>query len=315
MVNAPLLKNKIQLVSAVIFLSSAVSGQIPIAVVEFEGKNISQAEASILTDRLRNELFRTDAFQVIEREMVEQILSEQDFQLSGCTTNECLVEVGKLVGVGIIVGGSIGKVGNVFTVSARLVDVETGKLVQVTDYDYEGEIGELLKSGMRGVALELSGEKITGIDPERASDEEWNEFSQYRLMGFSVIDLDSQEAQNYSFEAESGVLVAKVNSSSTAAKGGIQPGDVVVKVGNNNINNLHNYRQSIEDYKEGETVLLRMVRGNSIHLVAIDLNHQANDGELRKNRNTKRAFLSLGLLEMLLGFAGIIFVLGLTVGG
>lgn len=156
MVNTTLLKIKLQLVSAVIILSSAVSGQIPIAVVEFEGKNISQAEASILTDRLRNELFRTDAFQVLERGLMEQILTEQDFQLSGCTTNECLVEVGKLVGVGMIVGGSIGKVGNVFTVSARLVDVETGKLMQVTDYDYEGQIGDLLKSGMQKVAIELS---------------------------------------------------------------------------------------------------------------------------------------------------------------
>ncbi|MCH8024633.1 MAG: DUF2380 domain-containing protein [Candidatus Marinimicrobia bacterium] len=162
MVNTTLLKINLQLVLSIIFLSSAVSGQIPIAVVEFEGKNISQAEASILTDRLRNELFRLGAFQVLEREMVEQILSEQDFQLSGCTTNECLVEVGKLIGVSIIVGGSIGKVGNVFTVSARLVDVETGKLMQVTDYDYEGQIGDLLKSGMQKVAIELSNQGSPG---------------------------------------------------------------------------------------------------------------------------------------------------------
>ncbi len=156
MANTPLLKIKLQLVSAIIILSSVVSGQIPIAVVEFEGKNISQAEASILTDRLRNELFRTDAFQVLERELMEQILSEQNFQLSGCTSNECLIEIGRLVGVRQMLGGSIGRVGNVFTVSARVVDVSTGQLLHVADYDYKGEIGELLTTGMREVAVKLS---------------------------------------------------------------------------------------------------------------------------------------------------------------
>jgi len=35
--------------------------------------------------------------------MMEQILVEQGFQQSGCTTNECMVEVGKLIGVENIV--------------------------------------------------------------------------------------------------------------------------------------------------------------------------------------------------------------------
>ena len=38
---------------------------------------------------------------------MEQILVEQGFQQSGCTTNECMVEVGKLIGVEKIVSGSI----------------------------------------------------------------------------------------------------------------------------------------------------------------------------------------------------------------
>ncbi len=145
----------------ILFLVSITRAQIPIAVVEFDGKNISQEEASVLTNRLRNELFRIGEFQVLERELMEQILSEQDFQLSGCTSNECLIEVGRLVGVRQMLGGSIGRVGNVFTVSARVVDVSTGQLLHVADYDYRGEIGELLTTGMREVAVKLS--DLTGL--------------------------------------------------------------------------------------------------------------------------------------------------------
>ena len=152
---------KILIIVSVCLMISISHAQRPIAVVEFEGKNISQSEASILTDRLRNELFRIGEFDVLERELMQQILMEQDFQLSGCASDECLVEVGKLVGVREIVGGSVGKVGNVITVSARLVDVETGMMLKVTDYDYEGEIGDLLKSGMEKIAMELSGQRVS----------------------------------------------------------------------------------------------------------------------------------------------------------
>jgi len=128
---------------------------IPIAIVEFEGNGISQTEAIALTDRLRNELFRLGAFEVVERGMMETILNEQDFQLTGCTSNECLVEVGQLLGAKQIVGGSISKVGGTFTVSARIVDVETGRVLRVSDYDLQGDLDLLLTQGMGAVAARL----------------------------------------------------------------------------------------------------------------------------------------------------------------
>ena len=133
-----------------------VKAQIPIAVVDLEGKGISGTEASTLSDRLRDELFKTGKFKVMERGMMDQILEEQGFQISGCTSNECMVEIGQLVSVQQIVGGSIGKVGNVFSISARVISVETGEIITVSTYDYMGDIGGLLTQGMRNVAVQLS---------------------------------------------------------------------------------------------------------------------------------------------------------------
>ncbi len=176
-------------------LVSLSRAQIPIAVVEFEGKNISQSEASILTDRLRNEIFKIGAFQVLEREIVERVLAEQDFQLSGCTSNECLVEVGKLVGVREIIGGSIGKVGNVFTVSARIVDVETAKILQVTDYDYDGDIGGLLKIGMGEVAVELSDLTRLAVGDTKTPIQVSNEASQQKGVTTALMDAEDIESE------------------------------------------------------------------------------------------------------------------------
>ena len=126
-----------------------------IAVVDFSGNNVSVGDCRALTDRLRSELFNTKYFKVIEREMMDEIIKEQGFQQSGCTTNECMVTVGKLIGVEKIVGGSISQVGNVYSVSARIVSIETGEIENTAVYDHTGNIGELLTKGMKRVAVRL----------------------------------------------------------------------------------------------------------------------------------------------------------------
>ena len=131
------------------------SQNIPIAILDFEASGISQTEAITLTDRLRNELFRLGKFDVVERGLMEGILHEQDFQMLGCTSNDCLVEVGRLVGARQVVGGRISKIGGMFTVSARVVDVETGKVLGVSDYDLRGGLDEMLIVGMKQVAQNI----------------------------------------------------------------------------------------------------------------------------------------------------------------
>ena len=127
-----------------------------IAVIDLIGNNVSDNEVKALSDRLRVELFNTKHFKVVERTMMEEILEEQGLQQSGCTTTECIVEVGKLIGVEQIVGGSISKVGNTFSVSARIVSVVTGDILHTATYDYKGEIDDLLTTGMKKVAKDLT---------------------------------------------------------------------------------------------------------------------------------------------------------------
>lgn len=160
-------------------ITTGALSQTYIAVLEFTGKNVSAVEASALTDRMRSELFRTGQFRVIEREMMDEILGEQGFQMSGCTTDECIVEMGRLIGVDQIISGSISRVGEVFSIAARTVDVETAEIVQIATYDHEGKIGELLKTGMGLVARELASgvvqpepEKTVTVEPEPVKQEE-----------------------------------------------------------------------------------------------------------------------------------------------
>ena len=70
-----------------------------IAVLDLQGEGVSKSAAKTLTDRLRSKLVNTGAFHVLERDQMDEILGEQGFQQSGCVSDECLVEIGRLVGV------------------------------------------------------------------------------------------------------------------------------------------------------------------------------------------------------------------------
>jgi len=92
---------------------------------------------------------------------MEEILKEQAFHQIGCTSDECAVEVGELLSVRQILIGSISKVGTVFSVSARIVDVESGEIVNTEIDDFKGDISDLLTLRMLVVA-----KKIAGLDNE-----------------------------------------------------------------------------------------------------------------------------------------------------
>ena len=142
-------------IALLLFIGLAFTQDITIAVLEFEGQGVSQSETKTLTDRFRDEMFNTGIYIVLERGKMDEVLKEQGFQQTGCVTSECAVEVGNMLGVQQMIGGSIGKVGNIYTVSARVIDVQTGEVLKSANYDHIGDIGQLLIKGMKGVVNQL----------------------------------------------------------------------------------------------------------------------------------------------------------------
>jgi len=143
-------------------LSSAAFSQsdrrIAVAVMNLKGSGISEQDTKFLTDRLTIELQRAGIFDVLERDKMSEILKEQGFQQTGaCDETSCLVEAGRLLPVQKMIGGSLGKIGEVYAAQLRLIDLKTGKVEMTSARDYKGQMEFLLTVGMREVAEELSG--------------------------------------------------------------------------------------------------------------------------------------------------------------
>jgi len=131
-----------------------------IAVIEFEGLDISQVAAKALTNELESYLSNMGIYRVVERGQMENILQEQGLQQTGCISSECAVEVGQALGAQLLVSGSISKIGTIYSIAAKILDVETGEVIKSANYRYRGEdIGELLE-GMADIATQLTGKSV-----------------------------------------------------------------------------------------------------------------------------------------------------------
>lgn len=131
-----------------------MSGGTNVAVAEFTGKNVSQADASIVADFLRTELVSTGLFNVMDRNNMDTVLAEQKFQTSGCTEQECAVEMGKLLNVKKILVGSLSKLLDTYYITVNVVDVETGKIAE--SYNSDAASSRELKEACRKIVKNLS---------------------------------------------------------------------------------------------------------------------------------------------------------------
>ncbi len=129
-----------------------------IGVLDLEANNVDTGEAAAITNRLRLSLSQTQVFRLIERANMDQILEEVGFQLTGaCDTDECIIQVGKILGARKMVAGSVSKVGSMYTLQIRLIDIETSAIDKEVVHDVFGGIEEVLTDATLSVARQLAG--------------------------------------------------------------------------------------------------------------------------------------------------------------
>ena len=133
-----------------------------LAVMDFEGRGITMGEAETLTDRLITELSRTKKVILVERGTMNDVLNEQGYETAGCTSDECAAEVGALLGVDLMISGAIGKIGNTYTIDAKMFKVSTGAAENMKNITYQGEVDGLI------IEIEILAWQILGLNPPKS---------------------------------------------------------------------------------------------------------------------------------------------------
>lgn len=96
----------------------------------------------------------------------------------------------------------------------------------------------------------------------------------YGRLGVSVIDLSSQLREYFKVPEDSGVLVEKVHEDTPAEKAGIRAGDVIVTVGDRNIDTARRLRRVLSTYDAGEQIQVKFIREGTERTVTAELDER-----------------------------------------
>ncbi len=126
------LNQRIDELSQQIATEMAEQQKTTIAVVEFTDLqgNITDL-GRFIAEELITRLFQTKQFKVIERQLLNKVLSEQDLSLTGIIDPTSAKELEKILGVDAIASGTITDLAQSLRVNARLISTETGEIFAV----------------------------------------------------------------------------------------------------------------------------------------------------------------------------------------
>ena len=139
--------------------SQQTESKLTIAVLDFEPRGISQLESQTLTDRFSTEITNTDKAILVARNSIGEIMQEQGYTQAECSSEECAAEIGALLGVQFMISGAIGKLGETYTIDAKMFEVSTGAAEKTISSTYTGPVDGLITE------IEILAWKILGLDP------------------------------------------------------------------------------------------------------------------------------------------------------
>jgi len=112
----------------VVIILSAVSlsaqEKMRIAIMDLKADGVPERNARAISNMLRTDLVNSGKFIVVERGQMDAILKEQGFQKTGCTDQECAVEIGKLISVRKMMIGEVTEAAGALYITVRIVDIE-----------------------------------------------------------------------------------------------------------------------------------------------------------------------------------------------
>ena len=91
----------------------------------------------------------------------------------------------------------------------------------------------------------------------------------FDLLGLRVETYESEEGTFAN--TKKGVRVIEIKPGSAADDENIQRGDFIIEIGKSNISDKNDYEAELEEYSEGETIMLRIIRGGSPLYIAFEI--------------------------------------------
>jgi DNA-binding beta-propeller fold protein YncE/TolB-like protein len=142
--------------------ASAISNEperMRIAIADFEtmGGDLDFKDVgSIVAEWLITSFVQSGRFEVVERSQLQKILEEQKLALSGLVAQESAVKLGKVLGVKVIISGTLIKMKDTIEINSRLIDTQDGSIIKA-EKRKAGRVADL-ESAVEDLATQIKGD-------------------------------------------------------------------------------------------------------------------------------------------------------------
>jgi len=113
-------------------LAQAEFKKTKVAIIDFQiqGNQYENSDmGAIVAEWLITALVKDGRFDVVERRLLKKVLGEQQLVMTGVVNEASASELGKLLGVKIIISGTVMSFQNVLEVNARIIDVTSASII------------------------------------------------------------------------------------------------------------------------------------------------------------------------------------------
>ncbi|MFT3886060.1 MAG: Do family serine endopeptidase [Flavobacteriales bacterium] len=109
---------------------------------------------------------------------------------------------------------------------------------------------------------------------------------QRAYLGVSISDIDQDMAKQYDLDRLKGVYVKGVTEGGAAEKAGLKTGDVIVKVGSINVDNVPELQEQVGKFRPGDHVAVTFLRGTKEQVVDMTLRGKEGNVKLVSEKET-----------------------------
>jgi len=103
-----------------------------IVVLDLEASGVKAHEAQILSDYVRDAIFKTGKYKLVDRKQLEAALKDLKLSMTGLSQDE-LIQLGKVLQAQKMVSGKLGKIGSTYTISVQLMDIQTTSIENIVN--------------------------------------------------------------------------------------------------------------------------------------------------------------------------------------
>jgi TolB-like protein len=122
-------------------ITNAFQGNKNITLAIFDFINVNGKQSILgryIVEQTSNFLFQNSDIRIVERNQIDKIIKELNFNMSGYVGDESAVQIGHMVGANAVALGTLTKVGNKISVNIKIVETESSALLSSGSTEIEG---------------------------------------------------------------------------------------------------------------------------------------------------------------------------------